>query len=540
MQIPFPREFVLRTFPLERLEFDLTILKPQRFKELFGDNPEVPKTDAALLAYAQSLRTPQGMAKLTECAEYEHGLVFAGMANPAISDATRGSVENVLAGPAVQSIRRGDMKIPPPGRIGGGGLAGGGTTGGGMDLSLDGLFASLGGGTLQNTPAGTKPAFNRERIVGRFRFLYTDNNGNPTQNSTLANINATATVLSNAYTDFTTNFKEPQHYLRFAFKPSFPFFEMIKTIDVEVYDLAAGLNGSTSSFSNAMALCSNKVVNNNLKRQTTPVHELFHRVQYSHGYVSGTAGMKWFVEATASWSQKYRAPGVGDWMGRMNTGLGSPQNKLVDRSYDACHFWVYLGQRGNSEKLTMKDVWLRYSTNGKNVVNATDATVKARINPGQSYSSFVNWWNFTNFYKDLAATSANYTSWTYAENALVLNGNGPLSQVPRTTAALNVGTNYSNGNSVSAGGARYYVFNVGATVRRVEVKVTGANANFGYGVIDIKNNRGLTYSRTPAGNVKDQVYNKTYSANQVTQIAVVIMGIPNGGSFTVTAKGFSS
>jgi hypothetical protein len=409
---------------------------------------------------------------------------------------------------------------------------------------LASLFASLGGGTLQGTAAGTKPAFNRERIIGNFRFLYTDNNANASQNCTASDIEATATILSSAYTNFTSNFREPQHYLRWVLTNSFPWLESRKTIDVECYDLGSGLNGSTSSFNNSMALCSNKVIRNALKRQTTPVHELFHRVQYSYGYVSGTAGMKWLIEGGAAWSQKYRAPGVGDWMDRMNQGFNSPQNKLVDRSYDACHWWVYLGKRGGDERLVMRDVLARYSANGKNVPEAVNHVIKNRVGSSNSFDTLVNWWNFSGLYKNFLTTSPSYANYSYTENGLVLNhpggvSYGPLAQVPRTTAALNVGTNYSTTNSVSAYGARYYVFNVGSTVRRVEVKVTGAASNFGYGGIDVKDNRAMSYARTPAGGAKDFNYNKSYTQGQVSQIALVVSGIPNGGSFTVTAKGFS-
>ena len=531
LKLPFSRDAVLREFPMEKLEQDLPVLKGPQFQKMFGGNPDVPKNDAALLAQARSLHSDAGRQRLTECSEYEEGVLFAGMSNPNVSDETRKKVEDIIAGPSPQTLKRGDMK-GPAGRVERG-------------VPESSTFYVSWPPVWQGTPAGTRPTFNRERIVGRFRFLYTDNNANPTQNCTLANINATATILNNAWNDYVTNFREPTHYLRWTFTSTFPFLEAVKTIDVACFDLDAGLNGSTNSSSNEIKLCSNKVIRDSLKRQTTPVHELFHRVQYAYGYVTGTAGMKWMVEATASWSQKYRAPGVGDWMNRMNSGLSAPQNALLDRSYDACHWWVYLGKRGGNERLTMRDTWQRYSTNGKNAVEAVNHVIKNRVGSAYTFDTLVNWWNFAGFYKNLAATSPGYSGFTYTENALVIDhpggvSFGPLSQVPRTTVALNVGTNYSNSSSVSARGSRYYLFNVGSTVRRVEIKVTGASANFGYGVIDIKDNRATTYTRTPAGGVKDETHNKTYSAGQVTQIGLVISGIPNGGTFTVTAKGFAS
>ena len=99
----------------------------------------------------------------------------------------------------------------------------------------------------------------------------------------LANIKATAQVLNAAWDDFATNFKEPKHYTAGG----------KKLIDVRVYDLGTFLFGQTSSTWDHIELNSKQVVRDDCKRKTTPVHELFHRVQYSYDYVSGTGGMRW-------------------------------------------------------------------------------------------------------------------------------------------------------------------------------------------------------------------------------------------------------
>ncbi|KNY28689.1 hypothetical protein [Pseudobacteroides cellulosolvens] len=200
---------------------------------------------------------------------------------------------------------------------------------------------------------------------GHFKFYYTTNDSITTNNVTLADIAATAVILNNAWNDFTTNFIEPKSYLSSNNE---------KLIDVYVYDLGSGLYGQTSSYWNYIELNSNQVVSDYYKRKTTPVHELFHRVQYNYGYISGTSNMSWAVEGTASWSQKYLASDVGDWMQRMNQGLSITDTDLIaNRSYNACHFWCYLGQRttngeyGGIEKDFIKQTWYQYSTNGHNM-----------------------------------------------------------------------------------------------------------------------------------------------------------------------------
>ena len=68
----------------------------------------------------------------------------------------------------------------------------------------------------------------------------------------------------------------------------------------------------TPSAWNHIDLNSQSVVSDECNRKMTPVHELFHRVQYSYGYESGAPNMQWVVEATASWAQKLCALDVGD------------------------------------------------------------------------------------------------------------------------------------------------------------------------------------------------------------------------------------
>jgi hypothetical protein len=116
---------------------------------------------------------------------------------------------------------------------------------------------------------------------------------------------------------------------------------------------------------------------------------------------------------------------------------------------------------------------------------------------------------------------------------------GPLATVPRTTQALNVGTNWTRNEIVTAYGADYYVFNIGATVKKVEIKVTATTKTFGYAIIEIKNNQFTTYQRTPAGGWDNYSYTKTLTPGQLSQVALVVIGNPSGGNYTVNAKGSS-
>jgi hypothetical protein len=467
----------VRQFPFKKVQgINIDVLRKDVFDQIFAANPEVPKTGPEVIQLARRLYSASGRLQIQEeCGEHVYGSLFAALANPDIADATRDEVDNAV-----------DADTPP----------------------------------LPKT-----------HTCGHFKFYYTTNNANPDHNVTLAEIQATCTVLNNAWNDYAANFKEPKHYVSGG----------QKLIDVKVYYLGSSLYGATSSNWNYIELNSKAVVKNACRRQTTPVHELFHRVQYAYGYLTGTPNMKWAVEATASWSQKYRASNVGDWMGRMNSGLQSPDVALVTgRSYDACHFWIYLGRRGNGEKQCVKLAWQTYQTNGKNMPNAVETVVKTRIGAAFTRNWFVEQWNNANFMKDLTNATAmqdyQEDEWTRTCGGVTY---GPLAEVPRINVALNAGSNDTKNGSVSAYGADYYVYNLGPTVKKVEINFTATVNGFAYTVILIKGSNWTGMFRSLAG-AKNYNFTRTFAPGDITKIAVVAGGNPNGGNYTIKAKASSS
>jgi len=445
------------------------------FADRLSLDPSIPQTRDTVVQLAQKLYLPEEIKE--ECGEDPFGRLFISLTNPDIPDAARDEVDNVIDA---------------------------------------------------NTPSLPKTY-----ISGHFKFYYTDNDSNTNHNVTLGEIQATATVLNNAWNNFAQNFIEPKHYLRSAGCVK------VKTVDVKVYYLGSYLLGATSSYWNYIKLNSKSVVKISCKRQSTPVHELFHRVQYSYSYVSGTANLKWAVEGTASWSQKYKAANVGDWMNRMNQGLNIPDVTLISgRAYNACHFWVYLGQRGNGEVATIKDIWSNFKTNGNNMKAAVETTIQSRVPNGSSMDQFVGWWNIANFYKDISNVSL---SFDYEEDELTKTCGGitygPLVHVPRTTRDLNVGSSHTINGSVTPYGADYYVFNIGSSVKKIRIKCTGATQNFGYAVIEIKNDMMVDYESTPAGQKKDYDFKKTIAPGRLSHVAFIVIGNPQGGNYSIEAKG---
>jgi hypothetical protein len=457
---------------------NIPVLDRAIFLRRFGENPLVPRTNDEVLRFARRLYVERAREAISEeCGENVLGALFTALSNPDISDATRDSVDNMI-----------DASTP----------------------SLPSTYTE-----------------------GHFQFFYTTSDADANNNVTLNEIKETAKVLNDAWTDYATNFKEPKYYLSGGGCSGTK-----KMVDVKVYYLGTTLYGSTSSTQNYIELNSKFVVKDTCNRRTTPVHELFHRVEYSYGYVTGTPDMKWATEGTASWSQKHRASIVGDWLARMNQGLNQPDLALITgRAYDACHFWVYLGEQGQGEAPTVKLVWSTYETNGKDMKSAVETAVKNRVPNGSSFDQFAGWWSAANFIKDFgnAPPTFDYVEdeWRRTCGSTTF---GPLVQVPRTTTMLTAGANFSTNGSVSAYGSDYFVFTIGASVTSLEVKLAGSSNNFGYAIVEIKNNQELGRVRSPAGGIKDYTYSKTVTAGQFSEVALIVIGNPAGGTYTVTAK----
>jgi len=470
----------VKTFQFKKTAtIKIKVLSKQAFEQKFAANPLIPKTNESIIQLAQKLYTPATREEILteECGEELFGALFAALSNPDISDATRDQVDALV-----------DAFTP----------------------NLPDVYTS-----------------------GHFKFYYTTSDTDPNNNVTLEEIKATATILNNAWNNYVTNFTTPKHYV-----VSGGCCADKKMIDVKVYYLGSTLYGSTSSSWDHINLNSKYVVKDTCKRKTTPVHELFHRVQYSYGYVTGTANMSWAVEGTAAWSQKYKAPQVGDWMTRMNSGLNAPDRQLVSgRSYNACHFWCYLGQRGQGEVATINQVWSTFSTNGNDMPNAVQSTIVARVTGCNSFDQFAQWWNFANFYKDASNADAKYDyeedEWTRTCDGV---NYGPLTSVPRTSLTLNIGSNITQSSTVSPYGADYFEFAIGNTVTQVDIDVTTTATQFGYAVIELKNNAVQNYDLTPAGGMQNYNYTKNFTAGALSHIVLMVVGNPDGGTYTVTAS----
>ena len=377
------------------------------------------------------------------------------------------------------------------------------------------------------------PALERTKTIGHFRFNWTELSGDPRDNTNETNIDATAAELNECWDRYVADFREPKANLVGG----------QRLLDIDVY-FDPSLHGSTSSHSNRIFLNSDSVVNDVCRRQTTAAHELFHRVEYSYGYVTGTAGQRWWVEALGSWSQEYYAPAVDDYITRVNGGLANPSPGLLDRSYDACHYWKYLGEQVAdrspavaTEVQAVREVLDEYSTNGLDMKAASDTVTQSRIS--RSFDSFFTDWTKANYLKDLVAPSARYD---YAEDETVTTScgriYGPYRHVaPDTDISVTSNTSvWSSGmQTSSAFGSRYHHFDIGASVTTLGLRF-GGNSGGGSGtysvhLVMIKDDRWRVIYNNQG--VVDRTWQLALTAGQFDRCVLVVNGLTTSGPYQV-------
>ena len=468
-------------YQMQENDAPLEILSKEIFEERFGNNIHIPRTEREIVALAHDLypsleykaSLPDKMYdEITEesenwCGEEKVGLLFAALQNPEITNYTRKMVSEII-----------DASIP----------------------------------VLPKTKTSAS---------GRFKIWYTTNNADSKHNVTDAQINTLATLLDSYWNSYTKNFKEPKHKIENG----------KKRIDVKVYYIDAYTLGVTSSYWDYMALNSASCVRDACKRRTTSAHELFHRVQYAYGYISGTANMSWIVEGTASWSQKFTNQTIRDYMARMHTGLGDPGKGLFTRSYDACHFWVYLHEQSTASAI--KQVWAKYQANGKKAKEAVGSVTSNRL--GLNFDKYTAKWSKANYMKDLKNATTN--GYNYLENTVSTTScgvaYGPLRKVPVTTKTINQDSGFKQTGSVSPYGAKYHVFTLGKTLKNLSINFKGTGS-FEIAFIGIKNNewKSITDKTLTSYN-----YKKTLTAGQWDKLAVMVMGTSKGGSYSLQIGG---
>jgi hypothetical protein len=450
----------------------LEVLPAEVFQAQAEANPEIPLTDEAILALALKLYPPLGQKPLRDKGRRE-----------TCGEHELGLLYASLQNPAISDLTRSEV---------------------------DSIIAAA------------LPPLPQTYEYGDFKFFYTSDNPDPDHNVSDLDIHMTATALASMYEKYTRDFREPKHATLSGGR---------KRIGVKVYYMGEDLLGSTFSRGNTIDLNSKLTVRDPCYRMTVSAHELFHRVQYSYDYVSGTPGVGWFVEGCATWAQKYanfqlyHVP-LKDYVESMADGLYNPRTPLLTmRTYDAAHFWVYLHERTNAWK-AIEEVWARYRTNGKDPVRAVNSVVRARL--GWTFQLYVQEWLKANYLKILPHPGA----YDYDEDGKYFYNCGRTYFLPNV---LNSGACDRADNKFNASwvdwvhpyAANYYDFKVGTALTDLRIVLDGRDTgNFSYHFIPLKD--GIIQPTTDT-NSTDYTYHRTLAPGQWDRLVLVVTGRDKGG-----------
>ncbi len=388
-------------------------------------------------------------------------------------------------------------------------------------------------GRVDQLMAAPVPPFSRTLTTAHFKLYYTDSDKDAKQNVTLTQVKATAQVLERAWADYVKNFTTPKHKIIGG----------QQQVQVRIYYLGGTLYGSTSSASNYIRLSSNRVARFRCKRESTPVHELFHRVQYASGYTSGASEKYWAVEGTAAWSQKYLASHIGDYLSRIGTAMAKPDVALFGRKYDAITLWLHLGRWTGDERAGVQLLWKNHAAKHKlyrqALAPSLDATIQSLVGRDLDHQWLVEQWSIANLTKD--APNPTHTQ-TYEEQGMVRRCEGkiygPVPNIKFTHASpVKAATPVKFSGKVTAYGSDYLVFNLDPALKQVELQVTGDAEEYAFNVEERNASGDITKVSGSGRHKKSFKVSRVITAGNPRRLGLVITGMSKGGSWSVEVTG---
>jgi hypothetical protein len=249
----------------------------------------------------------------------------------------------------------------------------------------------------------------------------------------------------------------------FAFR--IPLNTDVEPLEVWVYDIA--YLGVTSSSWNHLEVDASFVSQSDtsesqrLQNEATPLHELFHRVQYK--YDKSDEG-NWAVEGQAKFMEDEVFADLDNVAGtqyqiRSNGYLANPNWDVTTASYNASLFWKYFSERygaATDEPERGVDAIRRFWEAGEAPGVSNEASVNGALDllghPSVTFEDVFSDWIAANYTKDLATLPD--PKYGYLDD----DGGNVYSSVPKTiNTSIDAGDYTTSANqSVVAWGAKYY------------------------------------------------------------------------------------
>ncbi len=266
-----------------------------------------------------------------------------------------------------------------------------------------------------------------------------------------------------------------------------------KRLEVWVYDI--GYLGVTSSSWNHMEIDSSFVrgsdtsESDRLQNEATPLHELFHRVEYRYGNYSSHGN--WAVEGQAKFMEDQVFTDLDDAAGtqyliRSNGYLGNPNWDVTTASYNASLFWKYFTERvgtATDEPERGVDAIRAFWEAGEAGHIGTSAVDQA--GGPLSFSQLFRDWIVANYTKKLATVPD--PKYGYLDD----DGSSPDYDNPLLTVNTSPGPGSytsSDNQAVERWGAKYFRINPTASCQVVNMQFERDSGTPVYDVLVIDNN----------------------------------------------------
>jgi hypothetical protein len=293
-----------------------------------------------------------------------------------------------------------------------------------------------------------------------------------------------------------------------------------KRLEVWVYDI--GYLGVTSNSWNRMEVDvsfvrgSDTSESDRLQNEATPLHELFHRVQYRYGNYSSHGN--WAVEGQAKFMEDQTFADLDNatgtqYLSRSNGYLGNPNWDVTTASYNASLFWKYFTERfgtATDEPERGVDAIRYFWEAGEDGFISTNAVEEALDDLGHgsvTFSSLFRDWIVANYTKKL--TTVPSTKYGYIDD----DGASPDYNDPLLTVNTSPGPGSyttSDNQSVERWGAKYFRINPTTSCQVVNMQFERDSGTPVYHILVVDNNELVDHWTSTSSDFSKTLVNDAY------------------------------
>ena len=284
-------------------------------------------------------------------------------------------------------------------------------------------------------------------------------------------------------------------------------------------------------------------------------HELFHRIQISYynsplDPYNGVVG-DWRYEGTATWAEDLVDDSNNSYSGFIGHldpfypqpyyFFSNPNRSLLGLKYETVLFWKYLSEQYTAHPGephvgydVVRTFWEeeRYADG----IDCIDVAL-ARLGHTRRFEDVFIGWTVANYAKDLHEGRPPGPrvddKYDYREHKEA-NYGSVIPTVPDRTLT-DASPAYSHTHNVNAWASNYFVFNLGSSVRQVQIDIRPetAESELAYSILEIRNSQ-IVQIRT--SRYTESVSTRSPRSAPLDRIAVIVAGLQKGGEYTLSVE----